>query len=135
QINELLKATSIKTGAFPQERNFGGYGVINHYLLARVAHKISQSGRDLTPAVLAQSLGELKQESDSLFRIARSGSTASCQDTLETLKNLRQAFFLNPNNSSIRLRLKRLYADNSYSQQARYYSPVSMESISPEALE
>jgi hypothetical protein len=135
QVEELLKVTSIKTSAFPVEKNFGGYGVINHYLLARLAHKISETGGGMTPKKISLALKALKEESDGLFRQAEFKSTGTCEESIETLKTLRRAFFLNPSNSQLRAKLANLYARHNYLQQSRYYSPGRMENVSPDALE
>ena len=121
----LLEKTAIKT-VTNDVSELNGAGVVNHYKMVKVALRLATEGYDgeLMPASLDAYL-DFREEVADLLTAAENSIVAA-----EFLCNLRRAFFLNPDDRSVRAYLGTAYGRMQLSEQAAFYGVPSLEDSS-----
>jgi ankyrin repeat protein len=124
ELQRMIDRTSIKTHAnFENDQN--GAGSINAYALLLAAKRLKKGwprnkrelrGRNIYNFKAAAR--KLKNKALEILKIS-----LDCDKKKEALKLLRRAFFLNPNNNSIRRHLSGMYKQEGYHAQAKFYGP------------
>lgn len=111
----LLKRTSTPT-AINQVSTANGAGTLNQYRALRVAKRLKDKGfpTDRQALLNDDSIYDFKNEAQKL-------ADDAITDPKLRLKNLRKAFFLDPDNTPIRKSLADLYSSYNLSIQSRFY--------------
>ena len=125
EAQKLLQMCAIKTASTPNgPPSIDGAGSLNSYKMIRVAAKLREgwpaNRNQLNQAALYDFSAEaeqLKKQADQLLT-----DNPSCDDKKKTLKALRQAFFLMPDNRQYRNLLATLYREGGYYAQANFYN-------------
>ena len=95
-------------------------GLLNYYKLLRVAHRLAERGWSATTGKEAMlhdaSLYDFRAEAEQLTQAA-----LAAPEFAVAFSKLRQAFFLDPDNSSTRAQLAAIYRQHGYEAQAFFY--------------
>ena len=112
----LLRRTAVAS-AYDEEA-----GTLNRYKLVRVAHRLVQHGWPTSKAALHDdSIYDFSDEAQALTAASLSAEPA------EAFTQLRQAFFLNPDNSQTRTLLAAIYRQAGYEAEALFYGAADSE--------
>ena len=113
----LLEKTAIRT-ATNVVSELNGVGVVNHYKIVRVALRLAEAGYDgeVMPDDLQTYLDFDTEVVDLL-------TTKRNETAVESFRNLRRAFFLDPGNSEVRAQLASAYRRLGLKLQAIFYDP------------
>ena len=111
----LLRKTAIRTST-QLVSNFNGAGVLNHYKLLRVAHKLAEQGYT-GGELYSDHIYNFSEEVETL--LAEAKMLASTSENY--LHNLRIAFFLQPEDNRVRTLLADVYRSQGHVEHALYY--------------
>ena len=113
----LLEKTAIRTATNVVSK-LNGVGVVNHYKIVRVALRLAEAGYDgeVMPDDLQTYLDFDTEVVDLL-------TTKRNETAVESFRNLRRAFFLDPDNSEVRAQLASAYRRLGLKLQAVFYDP------------
>ena len=116
EIVYLLQKTAIISGA-RRSHDSVGY-IVNHYLALRVAHRLADQGFANNSSLLKDDeVYDFRRESWQMFIDSKAASSYR-----QKFFKLRLAFFLNPDNLTIRDQLAEVYLQCGYDNQALSYS-------------
>ena len=113
----LLEKTAIRTATNVVSK-LNGVGMVNHYKIVRVALRLAEAGYDgeVMPDDLQTYLDFDTEVVDLL-------TTKRNETAVESFRNLRRAFFLDPDNSEVRAQLASAYRRLGLKLQAVFYDP------------
>ena len=113
----LLEKTAIRTATNVVSK-LNGVGVVNHYKIVRVALRLAEAGYDgeVMPDDLQTYLDFDTEVVDLL-------TTKRNETAVGSFRNLRRAFFLDPDNSEVRAQLASAYRRLGLKLQAVFYDP------------
>lgn len=100
--------------------NFNSAGVLNHYKLLRVAHKLAEQGYT-GDELYSDHIYNFSEEVETL--LAEAKMLASTSENY--LHNLRVAFFLQPEDDRVRTLLADVYRSQGHVEHALYYGCAS----------
>ena len=127
----MLQETSTSTAM--ANSNTGG-GVLNHYKLLRVAHRIAQqvgnSDQSVEQLIEDSHMYDFSAEAQQLYDEAMRLRSESGENQQEVLFKLREAVALDQHNHSARRELAEIYAQAGYASLSEFYAPpVSLQQL------
>jgi hypothetical protein len=123
QAKELLKRTAIPVSGTEDGRRVNGWGSLNAYLLVRVAERLRRYGWPRDAAEIEDSATyDFGEEALRHWREARGYfALRTCLAETTGVRELRQAFFLAPQNRPLREELSAVYSAYGFNLQAKFY--------------
>lgn len=117
EAKHILRKTAVRTST-NEVSELNGAGVLNHYKLLRVAKKLADGGYPQNRQLLfSDELYDFRAEAEELFAAAELDKA----DPDTYMRKLRTAFFLDPDNETIRLSLADVYRQVGLDTQALFY--------------